>query len=304
MAIISGLVLTSCAQKPLKVLMVGNSFSLSCRRYLPRVAASAPDCPLELEIAYIGGCTLDRHMKEYEASAKDASHRPYTDIRDQPANLQELLSRKKWDIISIQQGSHKSWRPASFHPWSERLIEVIRQSNPQAEIIVQQTWSYNSGDPRIHDGAGEWKIDQSEMFRRLDENYRALASENGFRIVPVGLAVQMTRRQNPVPLPLSSREALDALAANTPSGSRLPETTDVVGKLYWDASGKSIQADTIHLNLYGEYLQACVWFGFLFQRPVKDVAFLPEELTDKARVDNIRLCAQEALDGCTSPGQQ
>ena len=67
----------AAADKELKVLMVGNSFAWSCRRYLPEVAKSVPGCTLKLEIAHIGGCYFERHMKEYARSMADPKHHPY-----------------------------------------------------------------------------------------------------------------------------------------------------------------------------------------------------------------------------------
>ena len=49
--------------KELKVLMIGNSFSISVGRYLPRIVRSVPGNRLELTSAYIGGCPFDRHSK-------------------------------------------------------------------------------------------------------------------------------------------------------------------------------------------------------------------------------------------------
>jgi len=215
---------------PLKVLMVGNSFSLSCKTYLPCVAASA-NCKLDLEIAYIGGCSLQRHIEEYIRSEKDKTYRPYTGINGDNASLQELLAKKKWDIISIQQASHFSWRRDSYQPWADQLIDIIRKSNPQAEIVVHETWSYNGGDRLAHLN-DTWSVDQKTMFEMLDKNYRHLAKTNHFRIVPVGAAVQLSRKDNPRQLPICDAQYLATLVYPC----ELPETSDVVGRCSWEKS--------------------------------------------------------------------
>ncbi len=280
-------------KSPLKVLMVGNSFSLSCRTYLPDIVKSLPGCELKLEIAYIGGCSLQRHIQEYETSQQDPEHRPYTDIANQTASLQEFLKRDKWDIISIQQASHCSWQPATYQPWAEQLIGIIRETNPQAEIIIQQTWSYNAGDVRINSQQPEWGLDQAGMFSCLDAAYRALARQYGFRVVPTGLAVQLTRKDSPRQLPRMDEDFKNSLVYPAP----LPETEDAAGTcLYRDTDdGKVLAVDTIHLNRYGQYLQGCVWAGFLFDISPEAITFEPAELPDKARRAKYRAAAQQAL---------
>ena len=277
-----------------KVLMVGNSFSRSCRSYLPAIVRSLPECELKLEIAYIGGCSLERHIREYEAALRDPEYRPYTDIGDRPASLPELLKRDRWEIVSIQQASHFSWQEDSYRPWADRLIGIIRETDPQAEIIIQQTWSYNAGDVRINTPRDEWQMDQTEMFRRLDAAYRKLARQYGFRVVPTGLAVQLSRKDAPRQLPRMDEKTRASLVYPAP----LPETEDAAGccRYHETADGKKIlAADTIHLNRYGEYLQGCVWAGFLFPVSPESITLEPEELPDKARLAKYRAAAGEAL---------
>ena len=277
----------------LKLLMVGNSFAWSCRTYLPDIVKSLPDCELKLEIASIGGCTLQRHINEYETSQQDPEHRPYSDITGQPASLQEMLKRDRWDIVSIQQASHCSWQPATYQPWAEQLIGIIRETDPQAEIIVQQTWSYNAGDVRINPQQPEWGLDQPGMYSCLDAAYRKLARQYGFRVVPTGLAVQLTRKDSPRQLPRMDEELKKTLV----SPEVLPETQDAAGSCrFIEKDGENILcADTIHLNRYGQYLQGCVWAGFLFGISPETITFDPAELTDKARLAKYRAAAAQAL---------
>ena len=56
------------AAKELKVLMIGNSFSICVGRNLPQIVSKDADNKLVLTSAYIGGCTFDRHYN-YLATA-------------------------------------------------------------------------------------------------------------------------------------------------------------------------------------------------------------------------------------------
>ena len=232
------------ARKPLRVLMIGNSFSRPCVESLPPVARALG---VELDIAslYIGGCSLERHCKNIETAATNAAFRPYRFDRnecgrktviDGRINIQEALAAAKWDVVTVQQVSRESWRPVSYVPWGDRLVAFVRERAPQAKIYVQETWSYTPLDKNL----ASWKITQDEMFSRLRDSYAAFAARNKLPVIPVGSAVQEWRRRLPV-----------KYAKNSFGG-------DVVGKM-------KPKRDTFHLNERGEHLQALVWAQTLFK---------------------------------------
>lgn len=114
-------------------------------------------------------------------------------------------------------------------------------------------------------------------------------------MIPSGFAVQLSREQEPLPF-----ENYDpALPEHLRWPDLPPQAGDVVGQCFWRKNPKSgeleLRRDLIHLNERGQYLQACVWFGFLFGRPVSDVAFVPEELGNRDAAF-LRDIAQQAID--------
>ncbi len=263
-----------CAHKPLKVLMIGNSFSICVLKYAPEIASDL-GCRLDIASLYIGGCSLERHWNNVVAATTNATFKPYRYYRITEgqriaekgySNIPDALTSEKWDIVTIQQCSHKSWNPETYHPYADRLIAEIRKLAPQAEIVIQQTWSYNKGDRRItnpeNDGPGSWGFDQTGMFERLKAAYDALAKDYGLRVIPMGLAVQNFRKARGI---VSSQG-------------------DVVGK----------NKDTIHLNKNGEYLQGLVWVGTLFGKDVTKVSFAPKGMPNDLAV-TLRDCANRAV---------
>lgn len=287
-----------CGAKEIKVLMVGNSFSQSVLAYLPSIVKTDPENSLKLGQCMIGGCTLKRHCLEFEKSEKKPNHKPYTTNLKIPgavknrASLQELLKADKWDIVTIQQGSHESWRPESF-AYADKLIEIIRKFQPQAEIVVHQTWAYRLDDPRITSEKKGWKIGQQGMYDRLTENYVNLAKKYNARIIPVGYAVQLTREKSPVKFKMYDPAILKKLQP-----PELPDQKgDVVGMISWRMDKKTgkqkLRRDSIHLNNEGKYLQACVWYMFLFGKKASDVKFVPKKFTGDAGF--LAKCAEEAV---------
>ena len=76
----------------------------------------------------------------------------------------------------------------------------------------------------------------------------------------------------------------------------------MVGQYRWkrDEAGRPVlSVDTTHLNRFGEYLQACVWFGALFGTDVREIGYAPSFVSpDMAAL--LRSCAARALAGKTA----
>jgi hypothetical protein len=299
------LVALAAPAKEMKVLIIGNSFSVSVMSHLPK-AAEAAKCDLLVCSLYIGGCSFQRHWENVE-KASDPAFKPYSVRRNKgrtnfSANIPEMLAAEKWNVVTIQQASPESWKPASFHPYADKLIAKIRELAPQAEIVIQQTWSYCNADKRIAGEKPAWGFDQQGMYDRLTANYFALAKQYGLRVIPTGLAIQKFRKALPVTFAAPSDDALKALAF-----PKLPDMgSEVVGRYFWSESTKTgvkrINCDSIHLNPSGEYLQACVWLSFLCGTDVTRLPYSPAEAGDAKRAALLRACAQEAVDGLPPHG--
>ena len=225
--------------KPLKVLMIGNSFSISCLGHLPAVA-KAYGHRLDLASLYIGGCSLERHWNNVVAASTNATFKPYRFdrfvdgrrvVEKGAANIPDALVMDKWDVVTVQQCSHKSWDKASYHPWGDNLVAKIRELAPQAKILVQETWSYPPWDRRLRN----FGFDQVEMYARLHDAYREFAGKHGLGIIPVGTAAEFVENRNAL-----------------------------------------FTAPDFHFNRgEGEYLQALVWDAALFGLPAAVCHYRP-----------------------------
>lgn len=286
----------SSSARELKVLMIGNSFSICVGKYLSAIVQAEKDSIL-LCSAYIGGCSLQRHASNLKKAEKDPKFKSYAvDIwqtgkkketgRD---SVNNLLKAEKWDIVTIQQSSSCSWRFETYVKPGAEVISYIRKYAPQAKIYIQQTWSYRCDDPRLPC----WKMDNTQMYNKLKDAYSKFASLHKLPLIPMGDAVQIFRAKTPVKYVPPSDAVRKAL--NRPE---LPSNKgDVVGsKLVWAKGKKSgkdyIRTDASHLNEEGRYMQACLWYGVLYGKDPAKITYTPESHAGSAPL--LRQCAGEA----------
>ena len=186
----------------MNILMIGNSFSICVGKNLPQIVNASKKHQLTLTSAFIGGCSLETHADHLRSNEKDISFSPYLisewDSLDagiekqREGNVLELLKNNRYDVISIQQASHLSWDYSSYQPYAGKIISCIRKFNPDAKIIIQQTWSYRNDSPRF----AEWGFDADEMFKRARAAYHSFAADQNFEIIPTGDAVDIYRKRS------------------------------------------------------------------------------------------------------------
>ena len=295
--------------KQLKVLMIGNSFSICVLKEMPQCAAAAGET-LDLASLYIGGCPLDRHWSNIE-KAGDPDFKPYKfdysyasvkDAKDAPvaklgkhANIPQTLVADRWDIITIQQASPKSPFPDTYQPYADKLIAKIRELAPQAEIVIQETWSYSPYSERL----AKWNMTPETMYTAVKDAYGKLAHQYKLRVIPTGDAVQLYRQKLPVSYgALLTQKEIAAIK----KPNLLDFKGDVVGGSSWRNGRKGskgteqskLHLDTIHLNAEGHYLQACTWLAALFGTDITKLPYAPKTLSsEKAKL--MRACAAEAV---------
>lgn len=251
----------------LKLLAIGNSFSDDATAYLPAIA-KAGGKDLVIGRASIGGCPLERHARHLrEAEAGDPKGKAYNG-----RSLPEILSSQPWDIVTLQQWSQLSFKPETFQPFADELIAAIRKYAPTAEIVVHETWAYREDHPWFQKNDG---FTPAKMYAGARDTYRAFADGKGFRLLPVGDALNLAR-QTP-----RWTFAPDAKFdyKNPPEGQVPDQGTSLNVGWRWtkNKDGKSVfSLDAIHCNAAGRYLGASVWYQVLFDTETLPETYAPE----------------------------
>ena len=229
---LSVMLTTAAEAKTIKVLTVGNSFSKNASTYLVNIAKSVPDCEIVLTRADIGGCSLEKHaalIKECEANHE---LKPYF----KKYSLKELLQKDTYDVITIQQVSHQSFKPETFQPYANELVAYIKKHAPTAKIMIHQTWAYAPDSSRLPG----FNITRDQMHAGLVKSYNQLSQElGGLELLKSGAAFYKSFAENP---------QIDL----------------------WNAK------DRFHASEEGCYLAGCVWFGTLFNVSPMKISYQPK----------------------------
>lgn len=279
---------TSAAERQsLKLLAIGNSFSEDATAFLPAVAKAAGK-DLTLGRASIGGCSLERHARHLaEAQAGDENGRAYPNFihpktgEKRTVTIIEALEATDWDIVTIQQVSHLSFRPETYHPYVDQLIAAIRQHAPTAEIVIHEIWAYREDHPFFQKDDG---FTPQKMYSQVRDAYRALAAETGFRLIPVGDAFNLARQT-----PHWTYTPDPNFDFNNPPAGQLPEQRGSLNVGWRWSKNREGEAtfglDAIHSNTAGRYLGACVWYLTLFEASTLPTDYTPAHLSAEDAAD-------------------
>ena len=266
----------------LRILAVGNSFSDDGTEYIPNLLEAAGIHNVIIARLYIGGCSLQRHCKEYAENTPDYIYYKSTDNSwvtvSKNATILDGLKDEPWDIITIQEVSNNSGTYETYAEWAPQLISIIRKEalNPKASIVWHMTWAYASNSE--HGAFPLYDRDQMKMYNAIKDCVaRAGKDFNVPVVIPSGEAIQIAR------------------------GTRLNNQDKVAptSKVY------QLTRDGFHLSRqHGRYIAACTWFEALI-KPVlgKSVKGNPCLLLDteySITPKDARLCQKCAIKAVAS----
>jgi lysophospholipase L1-like esterase len=282
----------------IRILGVGNSFTVNSQKFLPEISANDPAIQVEIAGAIIGGSPLDKHVrlaKEHEADSLKGKAYTYNlngKNLKKGASLKEILQDREWDVVTIQQVSTKSYKPETYSPYTGELIDYIRTYAPQAEILIHETWSHSVDSYRNT----EWKLDPNDMYEKLHAAYAAISKEFNLRVIPVGTAFQNARA---TPMWEYQQTTMDVKSLSySEDKDNLPDERKSLNRIfYWkkDKQGEwFVGNDGFHANQNGEYLGGLVWYACIFGKDPRKITYKPDALTEEQAV-SLREIAYESV---------
>ena len=235
-------------QKTVRILAIGNSFSQDAVEQYLHELAEAEGISTIIGNMFIGGCSLERHVKNARENAPAYAYRKIgTDGKKGEKgkmSLEAVLADEDWDYVSLQQASPFSGMYETYEASLPELIEYVKARLPKkTKLMLHQTWAYASTSK--HSGFKNYNCNQLTMYQAIADAVKKAAKANKIKIViPSGTAIQNAR-------------------------------TSFIGD--------HLNRDGYHLDVkIGRYTAACTWFERIFKHNVVGNPYTPEGL-DEAR---------------------
>lgn len=235
-------------QKTVRILAIGNSFSQDAVEQYLHELAEAEGISTIIGNMFIGGCSLERHVKNARDNAPAYAYRKIgTDGKKREKgkmSLETVLADEDWDYVSLQQASPFSGMYETYEASLPELIEYVKARLPKkTKLMLHQTWAYASTSK--HSGFKNYNCNQLTMYQAITDAVKKAAKVNKIKIViPSGTAIQNAR-------------------------------TSFIGD--------HLNRDGYHLDVkVGRYTAACTWFERIFKHNVVGNPYAPEGL-DEAR---------------------
>ncbi|MBQ8184412.1 MAG: DUF4886 domain-containing protein [Lachnospiraceae bacterium] len=249
MLMLASCLLSSCAPKvkldaeppkSLKILAIGNSFSIDAMEFLYGIATAGGVEEVVLGNLYVGGCSVEKHV-----NIANADQAAYTYFKNTTGDWEETenykmsdaIADEDWDYISMHQSSALSGISESYAEPLAELISIVREQNSDATLIWQMTWAYQ------HDCEEEafedYNKDQMTMYNQILACVKEHIEENDDIeiIIPTGTAIQNARTS---------------------------------------FLGDTLTRDGFHLNRFiGRYIAGLTWFAAITNAPIEDIDYNP-----------------------------
>lgn len=189
---------TQPPMKTLKVLAIGNSFSVDAMTHLYAVAQAEGVEEIVLGNLFVGGCTLKMHTGYIENG--EAPYRYYKNTTGtwestEGFTLLQGLQDEQWDIITMQQGSPGSGLVDTYQPYLDKLIAYVNENktNPDAKLVWHMTWAYQSNS--THSAFPNYGNSQQTMYYGIVNALQKVIDQKQEFVmtIPVGTAVQNAR---------------------------------------------------------------------------------------------------------------
>ena len=252
--ILSGNQAAAWAAEPVRVLCIGNSFSIDAvENNLVQLAAER-GVDMYVGNLYIGGCSLERHALNirrdsaaysYRVMQREADGTFSRTVTDSVSIMQALLSQE-WDVITMQQASHFSGQWYTYEPFLTELLDSVKlHIAPKTKIYWYMTWAYQQ-DATHPAFLPNYNNDQAYMYSEIAGCNRQVLKRHTFDgFIPGGIAIQQARKT----------------------------------KL-----GDTFCRDGFHLSYtYGRYMMACLWLEVLTGKSAKGCTFMPEGMNAEQR---------------------
>lgn len=193
----------------MKILSIGNSFSVDTMEHLADVALDLGAEKVKMANLYFGGCSINQH---WDKAKKDLAEYEYYVNEGKGWNSKSCVSirtavtEEHWDWISIQHGTGDGGFYTRIESYDNLapLIEYVKElAGEDTKIAFNMTWV---GEPtRIHHEIQYYDGNQLLIFEKIAElTKNVIANVKGVDMIsPTGVAIQNARTSR---IPILTRD--------------------------------------------------------------------------------------------------
>jgi len=237
------------AEEPVKILGIGNSFTMDAMEQHLQPIMTAMNQPCILGYPYRGGTSLQQH--DTWKNRTDTLVYNYCEFRNgiftktgpNSSNLISKVQLEPWDYVLIQTDHLNSGKIASYEPYLTHLIQFVKDncSNKSVKIGLYMTWGYDSGSTAS--GFNYYQKSSKVMYDSIVSCVqRILPNHPELFLIPVGTAIQNGRTSY---------------------------------------KGEHFNRDGYHLNYeYGRYIASLCWAKAICGFEPDSVTYQPSSITD------------------------
>ena len=193
-----GYTYTEVIPTTLKILAVGNSFSVDAMEHLYLVAKNAGIENVVLGNLYIASCSISTHWTKMNNDAADYTFYVSDDtvggmVTEGTRTAKYGITYTDWDYITIQQSSSNSGLDDTFNDLQSVIDYINSNKTSDAEILWHMTWAYQQNS--THGGFANYNNNQTTMYNSIVSvvNELILTNSDISRVIPAGTAIQNLR---------------------------------------------------------------------------------------------------------------
>ncbi len=228
----------------MKILAIGNSFSVDAMTYLYDIAKAEGIQDIVLGNLYIGGCRLETHYSNAKTNTNAYEYYKNTNgswmKTDNVAMLDGILD-EAWDVITMQQASGSSGIEDTYTPYLEALVDYVKNNmtNKDCRFAWHMTWAYQQNS--THEEFCKYRNNQQTMYEAITSTVSGsdIIKSRFSLLIPSGTAIQNVR-----------------------------------GGFY----GDTLTRDGYHLNETARYIAGYTWFSALTGKKLDTLALKPDLL--------------------------
>lgn len=179
----------------LKILSIGNSFSVDAQEYLYHILEDMGVEEIKLGNLYVSGCTLATHLVYAERNYAAYTYYTNTDgdwKETKNYSIEQAVKSENWDYITFQQASGSSGISSTYDDL-DLLIDIVKPLCPEAKLVWHMTWAYQQDS--THKEFVKYDSNQTTMYNAIVSAVNEKIEKNSDIdfVIPAGTAIQNAR---------------------------------------------------------------------------------------------------------------